>query len=240
MLYAIRYFQQPYSDKESVTDRIINGTKYIVNRPNHGVAHSLRQGFLVRDIVKLFIQETQPLSIWLLNELNVDQNFIIKLAILSSFQRSGRQSEVSSSHNPQLYKIYEIQDVRNMITSVDTKYWASKEEIRLWAQALIWDNNNKSQKIINISKLIKAAHLLDLRRIPRFDETRIKNDIANLLNIKSDSYIINKLWDQSGRYLHISGDRDLSLNKTHWSNSFYILQQHPLKLYFKLRHERLK
>ena len=89
MLYAIKYFEQPYQDEQYDTSRIINNIMYIVHRPNHGVAHSIRQGFLARDIVYLLASHNK----WLLNELQSDKHFKIKLAILASFQRSGRQSD---------------------------------------------------------------------------------------------------------------------------------------------------
>lgn len=154
---------------------------------------------------------------------------MIKLAILSSFQRSGWQSEISSSSNPLLYNKYEQQDVINMQSSVDLKYYKSINEIECWSQAIIWDNNSI------ISKLIKAAHHLDLRRIPSVYETIIINNVAKLLNIQPSSCIIKKLWEQSGLYLNISGDRDLVLNKNHRCDRFYILSNSPNTLYFKLR-----
>ena len=63
--------------------------------------------------------------------------------------------------------------------------------------------------------------------------------MAKLLDVHPNSYIINKLWEQSGHYLHISGDRDLYIQKTHWSNRFYILQQDSIKLFYKLRAQTL-
>ena len=80
-----------------------------------------------------------------------------------------------------------------------------------------------------ISKLIKAVHLLDLRRIPSFNMKLIKFDISN---IAPDSNILYKLWDQSGKYLDISGDRDLVINKNFWSDRFFTLHQDSKKLYF--------
>ncbi len=57
MIYALSYFQRPYDDSDylSVIKKKINNKYYKVYCPNHGLAHSLRQGFLVRDIVKLII-----------------------------------------------------------------------------------------------------------------------------------------------------------------------------------------
>lgn len=165
----------------------------------------------------------------MLLEIHNDDNFMIKLSILSSFQRSGRQSEISSSANPLLYTKYEQQDVINMQSSVDLKYFKSINEIECWSKALIWDDNSI------ISKLIKAVHHLDLRRIPSFDETIIKNNVCQLLNIQPNCCIIKKLWEQSGWDLNISGDRDLVINKDHRCDRFYILSNSPNILYFELR-----
>lgn len=232
MIYSLKYFQRPYKDTDylSIMKRTINDIDYIVYRPNHGLCHSLRQGFLVQDIVSLIKSD------WLNNEIKLDPLFIKKLAILSSFQRSGRESEISSSQNPELYDEYEDGDVKNMIFSMlNTKYFPSYKELELWSSALKWNSNNKSDKVKNIAKLIKAAHLLDLRRIPHFDEDIIRYEVSELLGITPTCDIMNKLWTQSGIYLNISGDRDLVIGKKHFSDKFFILQQDPTKLYFELR-----
>jgi len=235
MIYALEYFQRPYDDSNdlSIITKKINIDYYIVYRPNHGLAHSLRQGFLVRDIIKLLVSENQ----WLRNEIEKDNVFHIKVAILSSFQRSGRQSEISSSDNPLLYEKYENNDITNFsykMSNTPNPYFTNSD-IKLWASALKWNCDNKSYKIQNISKLIKAAHLLDLRRIPGFDPVRIKYEISELLNITPNSDIMNILWTQSGKYLNICGDRDLVINKNYWSDRFFTIHQDPNKLYHLLR-----
>jgi hypothetical protein len=239
MIYSLPYFQRSYKDDDylSSISKKIDDKYYKVYRPNHGLAHSIRQGFLVRDILKLMIFENN----WLQNKINEDSLFSIKLAILSSFQRSGRQSEISSSDNQLLYEQYENDDVNNMIytmSNIQNPYFDSKE-IKLWASALKWANHNKSYEIQQISNLINAAHLLDLRRIHGFDATRIKYEISELLNITTNCNTMNLLWDQSGKYLNVCGDRDLVINKNYWSNRFFILHQNPNKLYYSLRSVKL-
>lgn len=238
MLYTLPYFQRPYTDSDylSLITRKINDIDYIVYRPNHGLVHSLRQGFLVRDIVNLMKND----DIWLNSEIKSDKYFIIKLAILSSFQRSGRQSEISSSDDPDLYDKYEDTDVKNMIHSMNFNcYFSSRQEVELWSSALKWNTSTKCKKVMRISKLIKVAHLLDLRRIPNFDEDIIRYQVAELLGINPKSIIIDKLWQQSGIYLHLSGDRDLVLGKKDWSDKFFILHQDPIRLYLELKYHML-
>ena len=124
------------------------------------------------------------------------------------------------------------------MSNIQNPYFDTKE-IKLWASSLKWDNYNKSYEIQQISKLIKAAHLLDLRRIPGFDATRIKYEISEILNITPNCNIMNLLWNQSGKYLNVCGDRDLVINKNYWSNRFFILHQNPTKLYYSLRNVKL-
>ena len=117
---------------------------------------------------------------------------------------------------------------------LNTKYFTTYEEVKLCANALKWNSSNNI-KVKNLAKLIKAAHLLDLRRIPSFNEDIIRYEVSELLEIIPTSDIMNKLWEQSGIYLDVSGDRDLATNKKHFSDKFFLLQQNPTELYFKLR-----
>lgn len=238
MIFALPYFQRPYSDSTnaSILTRLINGKNYTIYRPNHGLVHSLRQGFLVQDIVSLMKLTNGPMGFWINSKLNSDPNFIIKLAILSSFQRSGQQSEVSSEENLMLYSKYEINDVNNMIYTMSQtpNPYFNKDEVLYWANCLRWNNHT------NISNLIKSAHLLDLRRIPNFDHNMIRSQVSKLLGLNPTSNIMNKLWDQSGVYLNVSGDRDLAISKTNWSNRFFILQQDPMVLYMQLKKKLIK
>jgi len=239
MIYALEYFQRPYEDSDylSIIIAKINDIYYTVYKPNHGLAHSLRQGFLVRDIIKLLTSK----NLWLINEIEKDNMFPIKVAILSSFQRSGRQSEISSSSDPLLYEKYENDDIKNFsykMSSTPNPYFANSE-INLWASALKWDCKNELHTIQEISKLIKAAHLLDLRRIPSFDPVRIKYEVSELLDITPNSDVMDILWNQSGKYLNICGDRDLVINKRDWSDRFFVLHQNPNKLYYSLRNMML-
>jgi hypothetical protein len=142
-LYSVPYFQRPYTDSDymSSISRNIDDTTFTVYRPNHGVAHSLRQGFLARDIVTILLQRS---------DLNLHssilyyhtESFSTRVSILSSFQRSGRQSEVSSNHNPSLYYSYERQDAVNFREAVDLEYFCCQGMLDTWSEYLSWDNRD--------------------------------------------------------------------------------------------------
>ena len=73
MIYSLPYFQRSYKDDDylSSISKKIDDKYYKVYRPNHGLAHSIRQGFLVRDILKLMVFENN----WLQNKINEDSFF---------------------------------------------------------------------------------------------------------------------------------------------------------------------
>jgi hypothetical protein len=230
-LYAAPYFNRPYQDSDhlSMAVRCINNNKYLIYRPNHGLAHSARQGFLALEVANILLRNPKlRLHNWICNRIKNDEKFLTKLYILSSFQRSGRQSEISSSGDPLLYASYQESDVRNFQESVDLEYFCCKNEIAKWSQALRWGDGGC------LGDIIQSAHLLDLRRITKFDPIRIKNNISDILHIDVNSKEMNILWQRSGQYLAISGDRDLVSKKDFWSNRFYTLQQNPEKLYYRL------
>jgi hypothetical protein len=85
---------------------------------------------------------------------------------------------------------------------------------------------------------LKVAHTLDLRRIPSFDMQRIRREASKLLDVSPNSEVMDVLWEQSGKYLHASGDRDGD-SRNHWSDRFFTLQQNPAQLYLELRNHLL-
>lgn len=213
------YFCSRYSDKdESITlccDKCWG--KHTVNRPNHGLCHSVRQGLLAVKIAKMI-------------NLTCD---LYKLQVAASFQRSGRQSEISSTNDPILYKSYEEQDVRNCLSFLDEIEYGTRElipwsdrdasaEAITYAEAIRWDSDS------DIAKVLHAAHHLDLRRIPSFDEKRIKQNVRDLLPITETQ--LQELWSYSGRLLHASGDRCLCCQKKSYSPIFARLSNRPKEL----------
>src|SRR5204862_3256973 len=121
-------------------NRIIRGKQYIVYRPNHGLSHGIRQAFLIRDIIHFLTTHNTKFTSFLKKQ---NSKFITKLMLISAFQRSGRESEVSSSNNKLLYDKYERQDVNNCIRSL-TSYigilFTSKRELYNLASCILWNN----------------------------------------------------------------------------------------------------
>lgn len=87
------YGSRPYRDKESSIFRF----GVTVQRPNHGICHYLIVGIMGVYICRL-------LRKYNLLDIKTSED---KILWIGAFQRTGRESEISSSGNPKLYKSYE-------------------------------------------------------------------------------------------------------------------------------------
>ncbi|MBS0627660.1 MAG: hypothetical protein JSS09_05560 [Verrucomicrobia bacterium] len=230
------YYLAPYTDCYSKATRLIDGKKYVVERYNHGLAHGLRQGALAKDVFNLLLQlkksasfptlnQKEPILKWAEEKIKKDPNYLRKVEMVSSFQRSGRQGEISSSDNLTLYKKYELQDSINFTKAArETDIFLNEEEIKTFAEAMFTMNfgslnvsNNDDLKYLKC--ILQSAHTFDLRRIPSFDKQIIKSrgtlQLFKERFSSSEEYrkITDLLWDRSGEYLKVTGDRDLETGK---------------------------
>lgn len=205
---AVPYFTAPYRHSYKT---YIERDSIRVYRPNHGLAHSLRQAFLARDI--------------LLTLGDYPHDFIFKVMFTAAFQRSGRQSEVSSTYNKVLYERYEQEDVRNFILEANqSKLFKSYQEIQEYAKCIPWEGKGF------VADVIHTAHRLDLRRIPYFDQDRVREEISKVIGLHD----LDNLWMRSGFYLHVTGDRDGWVRRENYCPKFFELSNSPEKLVYAL------
>ncbi len=276
------YFKNPYKHdprikvgksfrilSSNVISRKINGKWYVVYRKRHGLLHGARQGFLAVDIIEglhtmymnnpsdFTAPSARALAKWVVKQYKQDPLFKQKVEAAAAFQRTGRESEASSSSNPKLYNSYERTDARNFAKFAQ-KYtrknalFGGLEEIQLYKEAILWStadegiiDENKNEDLKYLRKIIHASHILDLRRLPDFDAKRIKSTVAEQLfgkevraeeswEIKPEASdvlkLIDKLWDRAGEYLEGTGDRDVVTQRTTFGDKFFILSQTPTLL----------
>lgn len=218
------HFCMPYGDIPSKIATFIGAQPYIVERPNHGLAFAVMQGYLTVDLIMYLINNsTSELATWVKQEVEKDPAFIYCLQLLSAYQRSGRASEVKSSENPQLYSEYINND--RLIFENDTPKYASLLNGADLSQYLLYPL--KYESLHNIERILYLAHYSCLRRIPHFDKSII---CENMLQITNDEKLINYLWDRSGIYLEATGDRDLEYDRKDYADRFYILSNDPVHL----------
>lgn len=264
------HFSKPYKDKPAHTTKNIGGKDYTVNRPNHALAHGLRQGLLAADIVEALntistshsIQfassEANEFMKWVSDKVKSDPYFIQKVEFASAFQRTGRQSEASSSKNLALYNSYERADAKNF------DYYAKKHmigqgslfkdnaEAQVYKEAILWSTANEGKIDVStnkdlyfLRKILHAAHSLDLRRMTKFDLKRMKCSVVgelfglNLVDqaawtinpaFKGEEEFVNRLWRRSGEYLLATGDKEIESNKKYYSDQFYTLAHDHKKM----------
>ena len=180
-------------------------------------------------------------------------SFLAKLEMAASFQRSGRQKECSSSSDPDLYKKYELQDTINFKqAAAASKIFKTEAEIELFKEAIFWSNpgtldETKHPDAKYLRCILHAAHTLDLRRIPAFNEARIKKDcLDQLFDLKATSLrsdlskkLTDLLWERSGQYLQATGDRDLVSGR--WlQDAFFIQTRNPIQMVQSIHQTRTR
>lgn len=270
-----KYFKQPYADKPAILTVKHNGHTYTVNRPNHGLAHGLRQGFLAADIVQSLWQISQKntkkftskdgikLIKWVNKKMAADPFFLKKVTFASAFQRTGRQSEVSSSENLNLYKSYERADAKNFVTeakSLGQKSPFSKTDLQVFKEAILWSTADEgkidpktNKDLYFLRKIFHTAHDLDLRRMLKFDINRMKASAVSELfgeetidnqswkvhsNFSNEQKYIDKLWGRSGEYLLATGDRDVVGQRKYNKLKYMDLAYNPNKMVKTLQKTR--
>jgi len=232
------YFSRPYQDKPTSLPCPPGEKLAAVQRPNHSLAHGLRQGFLALDIIDglnassaLTNPNAVAIAQWVKRKIATDPYFRQKVFMASAFQRTGRQSEASSSGSGKTkYDAYERQDAANFSKDAaqltgPQKAFANDREAQVFKEAILWStaaegkidpNTNEDLKFLR--KILHSAHDFDLRRL-FFDSAKggpgssfQKMTSAELFG--PDSYnepektFINKIWSRSGEYLRSTGDRD--------------------------------
>jgi len=202
--------------------RLADGRVLRVERFNHGLAHSLRQGFLASDIVrclaynrKQFVPDSRAgrMAAWAARFI-VDDSNLRRLELAAAFQRSGRRNEWSSSEAPKEYAASEARDVENFRATTASHAFAhhfrSTLDVDRYAAAIPWSNHTDP-----VARVLHAAHVLDLRRIIGFNASRIRANAARCLfgiegsRTKEVGALVDSLWTRSGLYLDVTGDRDL-------------------------------
>lgn len=143
------YFTTAYTEetdsKSQKTQKTIGNQVYTVLRPNNGLAHAMRQGFLAVDIINVLAKanpddfhspDSKNFIVWLKARLAEDPLYREKIQLIASFQGSGRQSERSS---PALYAKYENQDVANFLAvASQLTLFSNPERLRnTYAKALL-------------------------------------------------------------------------------------------------------
>ena len=235
-----RHFRNEYKDdtrvfkvkpgkSKNIISRQIDGKKYQVNRKRHGLAHGMRQGFLAVDIANAF-QEIpnhqftnragNKFRNWIISKLDQDPLFLQKLELVSSFQRTGRESEAGFDDYPELYKEYERHDALNFETYAKkfvgpNSLFRDDYEVSVYKEALLHKTANEGtidakacRDLRYLRDLMQITHMLDLRRVPSFSPDMIKSVVSSIFFGQSsglgqaENKFVENLWTRTGEYLN--------------------------------------
>lgn len=258
-----KHFKNEYEDDKNIfkhkkniniIHREIDKKKYTVNRKRHGLAHGVKQGFLAVDIVKALqssykkstsyfnIKRGNDLMKWVNTKLKQDPFFIQKVELVSVFQRTGRESEASSTDYPELYKKYKQADASNFAKFAKqyvgyNNLFKNNSELKIYIKALKGGsfNDESNKDLFYLQRLCGAAHMFDLRRVPTFDKDEIYRELSGILfnSLKitpKETNFIDKLWSRAGEYNEATGDRDLVTKRGRFRDRFFILSNDPKQL----------
>ncbi len=249
------YFNLPYSDAKPDSNyyalQCPDGS--FVYRPNHSLAHGMRQAYLAVDIA-VFLKNSHDKQLsnhgkafydWVQSQFSKDPTLLKKLEFANAFQRSGRKSELSRDQNPEKYEEYLRSDQNNLQEKVGDfigsgKLFKDQDEVDTYKGAIVkvFDivPQNIHTDLYYLSKICFTAHLLDLRRLPHFDKEKILRKISLQLfgtvnPTEVESQIIEKLWNRAGDYLEATGDRDMDNPKKYtWDSQVFSAQAHNPRL----------
>lgn len=243
------YFSQPYQTApNSPADKILNCNAPLKNveRPNHGLAHGLRQGLISLDIVDELNKhadsfqhaDAKQLAEWVRGKIKTDPNFRKKVIFAAAFQRTGR---ISETDNPDSFKPKDAANFyKEALPYVGAgKLFNSTKELEIFRDAL--SSAGKPQISIDsayLNQIFYGSHWLDLRRLVYGGNTSFQHEAAaELFNTGGGSTnelddFIKILWDRVGKYLEKTGDRDGDLNPPRKYNYhlFCELSNNPAKM----------
>lgn len=250
-------FKVKPGQSKNIIKREINGKLYQVNRKRHGLPHGMRQGFLAVDIATALkgmpfdhfsSQKGKDFRDWIVNKVDHDPLFLQKLEMTAAFQRTGRESEAGFDDYPELYKNYERSDARNFETYAKkfigrNSLFKNEFEMSVYKESLLHKTANEGK--VNVKKnedlqylrdLLQITHMLDLRRVPSFSPAMIQDVVFSILFGKPvgsayrEKNFVQNLWIRTGEYLAATGDRDSALNKSNFSDRFFVLSNQPGRL----------
>lgn len=236
----------PSSPYYALHDKASGKTVY---RPNHSLAHGLRQAYLAVDIGialkhvegKSLNTAGQALANWVKEKAKADPLLFQKIEFANAFQRTGRKSEASRDYDPEKFESYLEADKQNLQEAAAEhigpgKLFKNQAELDLYKTAIATKYESleqaRNKDLFYLSKILYTSHLLDLRRLPHFEKKRILEQIAlQLFETKTpnadETKLVDKLWKRSGDYLAATGDRDMDRNdRKDWDTALFAQQAH--------------
>jgi len=147
-----------------------------IQRPNHGLAHTLRSVFYIPMLASL-------------GRLQISQGDLKKIQVAALFYVSGRESEAAIQTEPDLYKQYRLASGQNYLTYATSKGWNDNDKAR-FSKAV----RNPFGKLSDPANLLIAlGHELDMLRC------KPKEEYETVLLAEKIAYFYRNKLDQQGQ-----------------------------------------
>ncbi|KTC96107.1 phosphatase [Legionella erythra] len=195
------------------TDAELKQDGQVIQRPNHGLAHSLRVTTYIPLVVEYFQQFAQPELKKQCLTLHGDE--IKKLSLCMLFSVSGRESDIAFKHDPQKYREYREQCAQQFAAYAHKKM--PSEEIKKYMELIRNMGNPDYLKSKNMTPqkaalfhVMNLAHILDLMRcyqLPQYQSAVMKGHDPLIIPSSSQQHHFNRLLSTVSERIEATGDR---------------------------------
>lgn len=197
-----QYLSKPYTNRRVRFDwqeRTPSG--FIIERPNHALAHTLRAASYVRTVIQFFQKHSPKPELFHFSEKQIEQ---MELAML--FAITGRQNDCGPSDH-----FGDFWQFRRDSADYFEKYFKgsnyfSDEELAYYKERL-YDMNNKDE-IDPVRIVFFGAHKLDLQRC--FTDEQVESSVINFFKKNSTSPTnpdISTMLEYAKSCIRATGDR---------------------------------
>lgn len=253
---ANTYYSKPYRDApHDFVQATIDQKAYRIFRPNHGLLHGLRKAALAINAATILSTSDSSLAPWIHAATDprmksYNQNFLQQLSFGLLMLRTGRESEKNDKYREYSYRSAENfareapktglfprpKDVEDFIFAIQTVGDVAKCFDEVNGHYIYTKAHGCTSDRLNLYSFMYGVHHLDLRRMVGFSKNDIFTTTAQLFGLYKDGQpninaeAIKKLWQLSGEYLRVTGDRDMDgMPPTHrlYKKPFYLLSNNP-------------
>lgn len=192
------YLSKAYTDTEIMWDWVLYTANGQIERPNHGLAHSMRVAHLIPVVAHFLAQNTKD------SGFNLSEKQIQLIQISALFFVVGRENDCGFSDNSQKYMQYRLNSAKAFEQFARACLSLTEEEIQHYTQ-LVYNPSNDIDALSPEAKVLNFAHILDLLRC--FSPSEIQHKVKNKFKPYLPDSETEKLLDYAENLLHATGDR---------------------------------
>jgi hypothetical protein len=236
---AFPFYNRPYPHYPKSHASVLTDFGITIYRPNHGIVNGIRKAAICRDIIDILMASpASDFQTWLRERLADDPKYFEKIDLAALMSRAGREDEEDVKVTPPEVRKREMVNggvyFKQVADSVGLKF--SEEELSDFSKAIAIDGEKSpdaSENAYRITRLIHAAHMVELLRLGDYPTEVVKEMVPDL-----SSWQINHLFKQDKIYLETTGDDRFDHGS--YTEEFFWLSSHPDSAYGKVLEARTK